>query len=105
MLENGQTYFKNLGMFTMQDFKTMFAHFPTLSMKALCSNCFKTTPQCIKKYKMQPAILLKVTLLHRCVSYILNCTNGTKSRKVSPSKLHNVFSGNRELCEENWALK
>ena len=27
--------------------------------------------------------LLKVTFLHGCFSYFLNCTNGTKSRKTS----------------------
>ena len=28
--------------------------------------------------------LIKVTLLHRCFSRFLNCTNGIKSRKTSP---------------------
>ena len=28
-------------------------------------------------------LLAKVTLLHRCFSSCLNCTNGTKSRKAS----------------------
>ena len=27
MLKNGQTYFKNLAVFTSQDFKSMFGHF------------------------------------------------------------------------------
>ena len=31
----------------------------------------------------RPAILLKVTLLHRCFSHFLNCTNGVRSRKAS----------------------
>ena len=31
---------------------------------------------------MLPATSLKVTLLHRCFSRFLNCTNGTKSRKA-----------------------
>ena len=31
----------------------------------------------------KPTTLLKVTLLHGCFSYFLNCTNGTKSRKAS----------------------
>ena len=30
MLKNGQTYFKNLAVFTPQDFKIMFGHFSTL---------------------------------------------------------------------------
>ena len=30
MLKNGQTYFKNLAVFTPQDFKSMFGHFSTL---------------------------------------------------------------------------
>ena len=38
-------------------------------------------------YKFQrltePATLLKVTLLHGCFPRILNCTNGTKTRKTS----------------------
>ena len=38
----------------------------------------------------QPATLLKVTLLHGCFSRFLNCTNGTKSRKVPRTKF--VFS-------------
>ena len=32
---------------------------------------------------LQPATLLKVTLMHECFSRFLNCTNGTKSRKAS----------------------
>ena len=32
---------------------------------------------------LQPASLLKVTLLHGCFSGFLNCTNGTKLRKPS----------------------
>ena len=31
----------------------------------------------------KPTTLLKVTFLHGCFSYFLNCTNGTKSRKLS----------------------
>ena len=32
---------------------------------------------------LQPATLLKVSPLYGCFSHFLNCTNGTKSRKVS----------------------
>ena len=32
---------------------------------------------------LNPATLLKVTLLHECFSRFLNCTNGTKSRNAS----------------------
>ena len=32
---------------------------------------------------LQPATLLKVTLLHGCFARFLNCTNGTKSRNAS----------------------
>ena len=32
---------------------------------------------------VEPATLLKVTLLHGCFSRFLNCTNGTKSYKAS----------------------
>ena len=35
------------------------------------------------KNVLQPATLLKVTLLHGCYSRFLNCTNGTKLRKAS----------------------
>ena len=35
MLKNGQTYFKNLAVFTPQDFQSMFGHFSTLGMKGL----------------------------------------------------------------------
>ena len=35
MLYNGQTYFKDLAVFTPQDFKSMFSHFTTLCMKGL----------------------------------------------------------------------
>ena len=31
---------------------------------------------------LNPATLLKVTLLHWCFSRFLNCTNGTKSRNA-----------------------
>ena len=35
MLKNGQTNFKNLAVFTPQDFKSMFNHFSTLRNKGL----------------------------------------------------------------------
>ena len=35
MLQNSQTYFKNLAVFTPQDFKSMFDHFTTLCTKGL----------------------------------------------------------------------
>ena len=35
MLKNGQTYFKNLLVFTPQDIKIMFNYFSTLFMKGL----------------------------------------------------------------------
>ena len=35
MLKNGQTYVKNLAVFTPQDFQSIFDHFSTLSMKGL----------------------------------------------------------------------
>ena len=35
MLENGQTYFKNLAVFTTQDFKSMSGHFTALCIKGL----------------------------------------------------------------------
>ena len=34
-LKNGQTYYKNLAMWTTQDFKSMFSHFSKLYMKWL----------------------------------------------------------------------
>ena len=37
--------------------------------------------------RLQPATLLKLTLLHGCFSRFLNCTNGTKSRNAT----HIVF--------------
>ena len=35
------------------------------------------------KLQLEPATLLKVTLLHGWLSRILNCTNGTKWRSAS----------------------
>ena len=35
MLKNDQIYFKNLAVFTTQDFQGMFGHFSTLCMKGL----------------------------------------------------------------------
>ena len=35
MLKNGQTYIKNIAVFTPQDFKSMFGHFSTLCNKGL----------------------------------------------------------------------
>ena len=43
-----------------------------------------------------PASLQKVTLLHKCFSRFLNCTNGTKSRKTSHQNLI--------LIRENWKI-
>ena len=37
MLKNGQTYFKNLAVFTQQDFLIMFGHFSTLWNRGLTS--------------------------------------------------------------------
>ena len=34
-LKYGQTYFKNLALFTPQNFKSMFVHFSTLCMERL----------------------------------------------------------------------
>ena len=41
MLQNGQTYFKNLVVFTAQDFSDMFDHFTTLCMKELIMKCIE----------------------------------------------------------------
>ena len=41
MLKNGQTYFKNLAVFTPQDFYSMFGHFSTLCNKGLMIFCLK----------------------------------------------------------------
>ena len=35
------------------------------------------------KYRLKPATLLKVTLLHGCFLRFANCKDGTKSRKAS----------------------
>ena len=35
MFKNGQTYFKNLPVFTKQDFQSLFGHFSTLCIKVL----------------------------------------------------------------------
>ena len=40
---------------------------------------------------LQPATLLKVSLLHGCFSRILNCINGTKSRNAS--QMIQIFHG------------
>ena len=45
-----------------------------------------------------PATLLKVTLLHRCFSCFLNCTNGTKSRKTS--HINYVNKNNCDFAKE-----
>ena len=45
--------------------------------------------------------LLKVTLPHGCFSYILNCTNDTKSRKAPRlclSPCSSCFSNNCKIC-------
>ena len=38
--------------------------------------------------QLQSATLLKVALLHGCISHFLNCTNGTKLRKASQCQLN-----------------
>ena len=43
-------------------------------------------------FKLQPATLLKVALLHGCFSRFLNCSNCTKSRKVSCTGKLNIQS-------------
>ena len=39
---------------------------------------------------LQPATLLKVTILHEFFSRFLNCTNGAKSRNVSQMQSRNT---------------
>ena len=62
------------------------------SCRLLACNFTKSnTPPCAG-YK--PATLLKLTLLHGCFS-VLNCTNGTKSRKTSQlfGAFSNIYGG------------
>ena len=40
MLKNGQTYFKNLAVFTPQDFKSLFGYFSTLWNKGLKNEAY-----------------------------------------------------------------
>ena len=44
---------------------------------------FKNVKNTHVRVLLQPAILLKVKLLHGCFSCFLNSTNGAKSRKAS----------------------
>ena len=54
----------------------------------------------VRKKRLKPATLLKLTLLYGCFSHFLNCTNGTKSHNAS----HNIqpgktmFQPSREKC-------
>ena len=41
-VENGETYFKNLAVFTPQDFKIMVGHYTTLCMKGLKQSYYHT---------------------------------------------------------------
>ena len=44
----------------------------------------KKNPDSLRAHlRLQPATLLKLTLLHGCFSRFLNCTNGTKSCNAS----------------------
>ena len=53
--------------------------------------------------KLQPATLLKLTLLPGCFSCFLNCTNGTKSCNVPQWKKHFNPSRNHWLhCRASW---
>ena len=45
MLKNGQTYFKNLAVFTAQDFQSMFDHFSASCMKGLRKDIFYVGPR------------------------------------------------------------
>ena len=51
------------------------------------------------KLQAKPATLLKVTLLHGCFSRFLNCTNGTKSCKVSDYNNNNFKEIHHEKIE------
>ena len=46
---------------------------------------------------LEPATLLKLTLLHGCLSHFLNCTNGTKSRNASHSWICIQLKGPKTL--------
>ena len=50
---------------------------------------------------LQPATLLKLTLLHGCFSRFLNCTNGTKSRNASHMKLKLILGVPYQLMLAN----
>ena len=41
VLKGGETYFKNLDVFTLQDFKSIFGHFSTLWMRGLIHKLHK----------------------------------------------------------------
>ena len=58
--------------------------FPASFKEAVSLNSFKKliTTWVPQARPCRPATLLKLTLLHRCFSRFLNCTNGTKSRNA-----------------------
>ena len=52
ILKNGQSYFENFAMFTVQDFKSMFGHFLTFCLRGLIWNHF-TREKCITYYPFE----------------------------------------------------
>ena len=70
MLQNGQTYFKNLTVFTPQDFWSMFDHFATLWNKGLNSAYHR----CIQNpVKLKPlTIFAHYCSLNRIIDYSHN---------------------------------
>ena len=86
MLKIGQTYFKNLAGFTLQDFKSMFDHFSTLYMKGLFCSVY-----CISfNFKV------KIILLH---------INSFSSNHAKWSNTFKQFVGNSLTILWGWGSK
>ena len=67
LLKNGQTYFKNLVVFTPQDFKSIFDHFSILCMK--CLNHIKAFIVILEG--LRNGVILCINLTLQCSSYLV----------------------------------
>ena len=73
MLKNGQRYFKNLTVWTPQNFKGMFGRFSTLWMKGLNENLALEYSKNYRRYIYEDHVTLKQKLYSKYITSTTMC--------------------------------
>ena len=67
-------------------------------------NLKNTHSRVLRLVNLNPATLLKVTLLHGCFSPVLNCVNDIKSRRVSHLFMKESCNFDTLTCYTNYEI-